>query len=391
MRAIRLVFVKEVLDNLRDRRTVLGTLLMGALVGPITFALIFNLVLTKEMEKAEQALELTVSGAEHAPMLIRYLRAQGVKIETTPADPEALVKDRTEEIVLRIPADYGERWQAGQPALVEIIIDNSRREGGPSYGRVNALLQRYSQQVGAMRLQLRGISPLLAHPVFVRERDVSTAHGRGAMLVGMLPFFLLMTVFMGGMYLAIDATSGEKERQSLEPLLINPVPRWQIMLGKVFAAALFSAISAAVGLVAFHYAMMTVPTARLGFDINLGWPVIGLCFIITLPVTLVASCLQCIIAAFARGFREAQGYASFLIFIPMVPSIWLLYSPVKEQAWMATVPMLSQAMLINTLIRDEALPWDWLLYSWGGSLLLGAGLCFVAASLYNRPRMIFTD
>ncbi len=391
MRAIRLVFIKEVLDNLRDRRTVLGTLLMGALIGPITFAVIFNVILAQEIEKAERPLQLAVAGQEHAPMLIRYLRQQGVLIVAAGADPEDLVKERTEEIVLRIPGDYQQRWRKGTPAVVEIITDNSRREGDNAYYRLEALLQQYSQQIGAMRLQLRGVNPLLVQAVFIREKDVSTAEARGAMLVGMLPFFLLMTVFMGGMYLAIDATSGEKERQSLEPLLINPVPRWQIMLGKVFAAALFSAVSAAIGLVAFHYAMMTVPTETLGFEFNLDWPVIIACFFIALPLTLVASSLQCIIAAFARGFREAQGYASFLVFIPMLPSVWLLYSPVKEQAWMSAVPMLSQVMLLNRLIRNETLPVEWIVYSWCGSLLLGACLCLVAAGLYNRPRMIFTD
>jgi sodium transport system permease protein len=391
MRAIRLVFMKEVLDNLRDRRTVLGTLFMGALIGPITFAVIFNVILAQEIEKAEQALQLPVAGQEHAPMLIAYLRQQGVLIVAAGADPEGLVKERTEEIVLRIPDDYQQRWRKGTPAVVEIITDNSRREGDNAYYRLEALLQQYSQQIGAMRLQLRGVNPLLGQAVFIREKDVSTAAARGAMLVGMLPFFLLMTVFMGGMYLAIDATSGEKERQSLEPLLINPLPRWQIMLGKVFAAALFSAVSALVGLVAFHYAMMTVPTETLGFEFNLDWPVIICCFFIALPLTLVASCMQCIIAAFARGFREAQGYASFLVFIPMVPSVWLLYSPIKEQAWMSAVPMLSQVMLLNRLIRNETLPLEWIAYSWCGSLLLGACLCLVAAGLYNRPAMIFTD
>jgi sodium transport system permease protein len=391
MRAIRLVFMKEVLDNLRDRRTVLGTLIMGALIGPITFAVIFNVILAQEIEKAEQALQLAVAGQAHAPMLIGYLRQQGVLIVAASADPEGLVKERTEEIVLRIPDDYPQRWRKGTPAVVEIITDNSRREGDNAYYRLEALLQQYSQQVGAMRLQLRGVNPLLGQAVFIREKDVSTAAARGALVVGMLPFFLLMSVFMGGMYLAIDATSGEKERQSLEPLLINPLPRWQIMLGKVFAAALFSAVSALIGLVAFHYAMMTVPTETLGFEFNLDWPVIISCFFIALPLTLVASCLQCIIAAFARGFREAQGYASFLVFIPMVPSVWLLYSPIKEQAWMSGVPMLSQVMLLNRLIRNEPLPLEWIAYSWCGSLLLGACLCLVAAGLYNRPAMIFTN
>ena len=277
------------------------------------------------------------------------------------------------------------------PAVVEIIIDHSRQDSGSAYGRLQTLLQQYSQQTGGRRLQLRGINPILVRAVAIRDVDVSTPESRGARLVGMLPFFLLMTVFMGGMYLAIDATSGEKERQSLEPLLINPVPRWQIMLGKVFAAALFSGASMVVSLVAFHYAMMTVPAESFGFQINLDWWVISQCFIIALPLTLVASCLQCIIAAFAKGFREAQGYASVLVFIPMVPSFWLIFSPVKEQLWMSTVPLLSQVVLLNNLIRGEALPFSWVVYSWGTTLLLGVALSVVAAGLYNRPRMIFAE
>jgi sodium transport system permease protein len=193
------------------------------------------------------------------------------------------------------------------------------------------------------------------------------------------------------MYLAIDATSGEKERQSLEPLLINPVPRWQIMFGKVLAAALFSATSMGVGLIAFHLAMKTVRADSFGFQLNLDLWVVLQCFIVALPLTLVASCLQCIIAAFARGFREAQGYASMLVFIPMIPSFWLIFSPVKEEFWMSCVPLLSQVMLLNNLIRGESLPALWIASSWASTLLLGALLSLVAASLYNRPRMIFTN
>ena len=251
MNAIGLVFCKEVVDNLRDRRTVFGTLLFGSLIGPLVFALMFNLTISKEAEKAEQALELPVIGREYAPNLVDFLRRQGVVVEAGPDDPEQLVEDKTEDLVLRIPADYPELWRSGNPAIVEIIVDHSRPEVARTYARLAQLLQGYSQATGSRRLQLRGVNPALASAVVVREVDVSTPASRGAVLVGTLPFFLLMTVFMGGMYLAIDATSGEKERQSLEPLLINPVPRWQIMLGKVLAAALFSATSMGVGLIAF--------------------------------------------------------------------------------------------------------------------------------------------
>jgi sodium transport system permease protein len=391
MSAIRIVFVKEVIDNLRDRRTVLGTLLLGALIGPITFALIFNLVISQEQEKAENVLELSVVGQENAPNLVTYLQRNDVRVIVGPADPEGRVREKMEDMVLRIPDAYAQQWQAGNPAVLEIVVDRSRRDVSSSLGRLRILLQRYGQQIGSMRLQLRGVNPALAQAVVVSEVDLSTPESRGAMLVGTLPFFLLMTVFMGGMYLAIDATSGEKERQSLEPLLINPVPRWQIMFGKVLAAALFSAASMTVGLVAFHFAMLTVPAAALGFQINLDWPVVGQCFLIALPLTIVASCLQCIIAAAAKGFREAQGYASMLVFIPMIPSLWLIFSPVKEEFWMSTVPLLSQVVLLNNLIRGEALQWSWLVSSWLGTLALGALLCVVASSLYNRPRMIFTN
>jgi sodium transport system permease protein len=350
----------------------------------------FNVAISKEQRKAEAPLVLPIQGGEHAPRLLEYLRQQGVQVQESPVDPEAAVLDKSADLVLRVPADYPERWQAGRPALLELIVDKSRQDVAGSLARTQRLLQGYGQQTGAMRLQLRGVNPLLARAVAVNEIDLSTPQSRGARLTGTLPFFLLVTVFMGGMYLAIDATSGEKERLSLEPLLINPVPRWQIMLGKVLAATLFSAAAMVVGLVGFHYAMGTIPVASMGLQLRLGWSEVVLVFFIALPLSLVASCLQCIIAAFARGFREAQGLASLLVFIPMLPSFWLIVSPSREEAWMSFVPLLSQVVMINSLIRGEGLAMSWLANSWLTTLGLGVLLCFAAASLYNRPRMILS-
>lgn len=391
MSIVGVVFAKEVRDNLRDRRTVLSTLLFGALLGPLVFAVIFNLLIEQQVSQAQARLVLPVAGAEHAPNLIAYLRRAGVEITAAPATAEALVEARELDYALRIGPDYSASWQAGEPAIVELIADTTRRQAATNVQRVRGLLARYSQSVGAQRLQLRGIDPLLPQALVTRQLDVSTAQSRGAVLVGTLPFFLLMTVFTGGLYLAIDATSGEKERQSLEPLLINPVPRWQIMLGKVLAAALFSSASLAIGLAAFHFAMQTVPASALGFQINLGWPVIASCFLIAWPLTLIASCGQCILAAFARGFREAQAYASILTFIPMAPSLWLSLSPVKEQFWMSAVPLLSQVVLLNSTVRGDSVPPLWLASSWLGSLALGLALCWVASGLYNRPGLVVSN
>ena len=144
-----------------------------------------------------------------------------------------------------------------------------------------------------------------------------------------------------------------------------------------------------LGLVAFHFAMETIPAESFGFHLSLDWPVVLQCFFVVLPLTLVASCLQCILAAFARGFREAQSYGSMLMFLPMIPSFWLIFSPAKEEFWMSWVPLLSQVVLLNKLIRGEDFPALWIAASWCSTLLLGGVLSVIAASLYNRPRMIF--
>ena len=328
-------------------------------------------------------------GAEHARNLVDFLQRQQVEILAEPASPEAAVRSQRYDMVLRIPEKYAQQWRSGEPAEVEIIVDRSRREISSSYFRLQSMLNSYGQQTGALRLYLRGIDPSITRAVAVREIDLSTPSSRGALILGMLPFFVLMTVFIGGMYLAIDTTAGEKERQSLEPLLINPVPRWQIMSGKLASTFCFCVLTLVVALLAFAVATRLIPTEGLGVKLNLSPAMLIQSFILVLPVALVASALQTIIAAFSKGFREAQTYLSFLQLLPMVPSMWLMLSPVKEQFWMSWVPLLSQSALINKLAKDEAVEISWMAASLVGSTLLGLLLAVIAARLYNRPALVF--
>ena len=389
MKAWWCILVKEIKDNLRDRRAVASSLLFGPLLGPVVFTLMISTIAQQEQEKAEAPLKLPVAGEQHAPNLAGFLRRQGVEILSAPADPEAAVKSQQVDLVLRIPEKYPNQWRNGEPAEVEIIVDRSRREVGNAYRRLQGLLNSYGQQTGALRLYLRGIDPTIARAVAVREVDLSTPSSRGAVILGMLPFFVLMTVFIGGMYLAIDTTAGEKERQSLEPLLINPVPRWQIMSGKLASTFCFCVLTLVVALLAFAVATRVIPAEGLGIKLNLSPAMLSQCFILVLPVALIASALQTIIAAFSKGFREAQTYLSFLQLLPMIPGMWLVLSPVKEQFWMSWVPLLSQSVLINTMAKGEAVESSWGLASLAGSTLLGVLLAVIAARLYSRPALIF--
>lgn len=384
------VFIKEFIDNFRDRRVILNTLVLGPLMGPVIFAVMISFITSETIERTESDLELAVVGADNAPNLVGFLKRQGVVIQEPPDDPEAAVRDEREEVILRIPGDYGEHWNAGKPARVEVIADLSRRYTDTTLSRVRSLIGGYNKQIGHLRLQLRGVSPELTTPVQLQTVDLSTPESRGGMVLAFLPYFILITVFMGSMHMAIDTTAGERERKSLEPLLINPLPRWQIMAGKLAATTVFALLTLALGLIAFVYAMGFLPTAQMGIALNLDFRVAGWAFLMCAPAALMAAALLTILAAFAKSFREAQSYMGLVILVPMIPSFWMLINPAKTETWMTLVPLLSQNAMILELVRGEPINFYWLGLTLASSLALALVLAMIAGTLYNRPKLIFT-
>ncbi|MBE9547906.1 MAG: ABC transporter permease [Proteobacteria bacterium] len=384
------VFKKEVKENFRDRRVIFTSLVIGPLFGPLLLIGMFSLMADKTSERMEEALELPVVGQQYAPNLINYLIQEGVEIKPAPNNPEAAVKAKDEDVVLRIPADFSERWDAGQRAIVEVIVDESRNHVGVTSQRLRRLLNAYSSQIGILRLQLRGVSPQILNPIMVKTIDQSTPTSRAARLLSFLPYILMIGAFVGGMHLAIDATAGEKERHSLEPLLINPVPRWQIMAGKLMATSFFAGLSVFLTVIAFRLLVPFLPADLLGTSISITNPMLLGILVVILPMAILASAFLTILASFAKSFREANSYMGLVTLIPMLPSFYLMINPVKAETWMMAVPLLSQNVLIHELIRGEQVSISWYLIAGGTTLGLGLVLAAIAATLYNRPRVIFS-
>ena len=385
------VFAKEVLDNFRDRRVILSTLVLGPLLGPVIFAVMISFMTSQATERMEAPLELPVIGAEHAPALIGFLQREGVIIQDPPDDPEGAIRREEEEIILRIGANFGEAWKEGRPAPLELIADQSLRYTGASISRVRGYLNAYSAQISHNRLQLRGVHPDLTRPLQITVVDLSTPESRGGMLLAFLPYFILITVFMGSMHMATDTTAGERERKSLEPLLINPLPRWQIMAGKLLATTLFALLTLALGLVAFVIAMGFLPTADMDMALNLDLRVAAWAFVLVAPAALLAAALLIILASFAKSYREAQSYMGMVILVPMIPSFWILIDPTRTETWMTLVPLLSQNVLILELVRGEPINTLWMLLSILSTTALALVLAAIAGTLYNRPKLIFTS
>jgi sodium transport system permease protein len=387
MNAIKVVWLKELRESFRDRRAVLNAVLLAPLIGPVIFVMITTIVLNREFERAAKPLPVPVAGAEHAANLIQGLVEMGLAPLPAPDDPETAVRNQTAEVVLRIPESFEQDWSQGKPAQVEIIYDSSRRDASTQVERLNAMLELYSKRSGAMRLMVRGLSPMLSASVVVARRDQATPQARGALLFAILPYFFVLTGFIGSMSLAIDTTAGERERQSLEPLLINPVPRSHILAGKLGATWVFSILSLSLSIIAFALASRMVPTEKLGMTFELGFGFAATVLVLMLPLLLLVVILQTLVSAFAKTYREAQTLLGLLQLIPVVPSILLTVLPIKPQLWMYAVPLLGQQLAIMQLLRGETVHAAEMSVSLLVTLLAAAFAFLYTARMYRTERL----
>ncbi|MEO8999370.1 MAG: ABC transporter permease [Rhodanobacter sp.] len=381
------VFLKEVKENLRDRRTLISAFLTGPLLGPVIFVMLINVTLNRELDKAEKSLPVPVIGAEYAPNLLNALRAGGVVPGAAVADPAQAVRKQDADVVLRIASNYGKAWRQGEPVQVELFYDSSQRDANTSVERVTQLVEGYARQQGALRLVARGLSPSTAWPLQVAKRDQATPQSRAVLMFAMLPYFFVITIFMGGMYLAIDLTAGERERQSLEPLFANPVARWKILCGKLAAISVFSTVSLLISLLAFAVVGQFIPAEKIGMELDLGVHFAAYVLLLMLPLVLLLSALQSMVAAFAKSYREAQTYLSLLMLVPLIPSALLSFMPIKAQAWMYAIPLLGQNLGIMQLLRGDGVSAEQIGLCLLGSLVAALIAVLVTIQLYRSERL----
>ncbi|MGH8287400.1 MAG: ABC transporter permease [Steroidobacteraceae bacterium] len=381
------VFWKEVRENLRDRRTVMNALVRGPLLLPVLFLVMVNLQVSAQFRNAKKPLPVPVVGAANAPNLVTALTQMGMEAEAAPKDPDGAVQAQRDDLVLVIPPGYAAHWNRGQTAAVRLVYDSSRRASNQSAERLRNMLKSYALITAAQRMIARGLSPSVALPLVPEDRDQATAQSRGALLFAFLPYFIIVIAFLGGMYLAIDTTAGERERQSLEPLLANPVPRWSVLLGKLSATTLFAMVSMALGVVGFAVAGRYMDVRRLNMVIDLGVHFFAVTLLLMLPLVLLLTCLQTLVSAFAKSYREALTYLSLLMVIPVLPSLLLVMIPVKGQTWMYAVPLLGQQLGIMRLLRGEMPSAVEIVVCLLGSLLAAAVTFAVALRIYGSERL----
>jgi sodium transport system permease protein len=391
MRALLTVFAKEFLENLRDRRTLMSALLFGPLFGPLLFGLMVSRMLNQSVLEWDEPLRLTISGSEYAPGLTRYLEAKGVtltKANLSENEARAAVRGGAVPVVLIIPKEYGPRFQAAAPAPVLLVADSADSQTRKSADRARIILGGYASSIAQLRLQIRGVNPLLAVPVAVNDVDVATPAGRAVVVLGFMTYFVLFAVLMGGLYLAIDSTAGERERGSLEALLSLPVARSSLVGGKILATCAYMCISLALSLMAFVCVFRFVPLERLGMSANLGVGTALIFFAICLPFVPLGAALMTFVASFTRSYREAQTYLTTVLLVPTLPIAFASIYSLKTQSSLMFIPSLSQHLLMTSVLKDEAVAALDVWVSAAASLAVAVLLMVLTARHWRRETML---
>lgn len=344
------VLRKEIKDSLRDRRAWLAAML-PAILGPAL--MIFLLGSVAQTRSDADDLTLSVIGKDNAPDLIAYLEENDIVIEVFEGDPKTEIQAKNQTVILAIPEDYGEKFSSFEPADVQLFADTSLDKSQISSHRIQNLIAAYGGRIGALRLMMRGVNPTVASPVRLETRDFSTHESRASKILASLQMLLLMAAFFGGAPFAIDTTAGERERKSLEPLLVHPLTSFQIMGGKWLTVVLYGLLASLLVVLSTALALKFASLEALGVDPKLTPAMQVSIFLMLVPMALLASSAQMLASLFAKTFKEAQTYLGMLTLAPALPVMVVMFKDLKTASWMYFVPILSQQQLLTTVMRGE--------------------------------------
>ena len=367
-----IVFRKELIDALRDRRTLLMVLLSSVAIGPVVLVLISALV--SGIEKRAEAREVVVVGMAHGPTLVNYLQRQTYTLREAPADWETLLEDsKLADPVLVITPGFEDELARGLVPVVEVVGSSANQRASTGMRRLLNLVEGYTREQALLRLAVRGVSPAALGAVQVEERDLANPASRAAQLATMVPYFVLMAVLYGALNAALDTTAGERERGSLEPLLMNPSARAALVLGKWGAVASIGMLIAVLSCFSFLPGQWLLQSETLAALFRFGAPEALRFLALLLPLAGALSAMLMAIAIRCKTFKEAQANATIVVLGVSLLPLMTLFNQEGEQAWHLWVPVLAQVVLMGRVLKGEPTAWP--------EHLLPLAICVVVAAL----------
>lgn len=383
-----IVFAKELADALRDRRTLMRLLIPALLMGPLMLMGLSGLLASFETQSEKR--EIAVYGMEHAPTLKNYLQRQTYMVielqgESTRTSYENRLRDgKMRAPLLVIREGFEQQLREGEPAEVEIVTDRSNQRASAGVGQLRALLQGFSAERATLNLATRGVSVRLLEPLEVQERDLASSQARAAQLTAMIPMFIIMAMLYGALTAALDSTAGERERGSLEPLLMNPVPHGALVAGKWGAVALLGMTVALLSSLSFVPAQWFIQSDSLQAMFQFGTREVLAFWLLQIPLAAGLSALLMALAIRSKTYKEAQAGSTLVITAASLTPMVNLLNPGGDAPWYLWVPGLAQNTLMLQVLKGETLQWGQVV----PGVLVGVVLTVVALAYVARSMRV---
>jgi sodium transport system permease protein len=360
LNAARLATVtrKELTDLLRDRKSIFWALFAVAISGPLVLGVMYFAI--KAVSDRVERITAPIHNAAQAPDLVRHLERRGIRIENVAADFEEKIAQGDLDVVVRIDEHYAEDLAAGRAARITLVLDSSRDRTGPVAQRLSRELRAYADQIGTERLILRGIAPTVSRPLAIEELDLSTPAQKSARIFQLMAFYALFAGLMGAIAAALDVTAGERERQTLEPLLATPVGAGELALGKWLAVSLVNLLAITTSLVGFLLALQVVPLARLGLPFEFGLAQFAGFMAVLVPFAFMVPAVLLFFGANGKTAKEAQSSLSMGVSLVGLLPLVSFFRQSKAPWWDVWVPVNGQFGVLTKVLRGEPIPTlDW--------------------------------
>ena len=375
---LALVARKEFTDLLRDRKSIFWALFAVAISGPLVVGILY-FVLQSVTDRIDKTTAPIVN-AKLAPDLVRHLERRGIKIDVDPKDYESRVKSGDLDAVIVIEPNFAAALASGRAARMTLVTESSRDRSAPIAGKLAREIDAYADQIGKERLLLRGVSPTVANPVRVETLDLASAEQRGSKFLQIMSFYALFAGLMGAIAAALDVTAGERERQTLEPLLTTPVTVYELAIGKWLAVSGVNLLAVTTSLIGFLLALQLVPLGKLGVPFSFGAREFAGFMAVLVPFAFMVPAVMLVFGSAGKTAKEAQSSLSMGVSLVGLLPLMSFFRQTKAPWWDVWVPVNGQYAVLSKVLRSEAIAGG----DWAAMWAVPALVCAVALSVFAQ-------
>lgn len=352
MKLILAIAYKELIDALRDRRTMLMVLLVTLFGMPLLMVAMSEV--TNRFETQIEKKEIWVAGINNAPELKNYIERQGVQIKDAPLDYELQLQTKTLiDPVLVIPDEFQQKLDQGERPTVLIVLDVANQDTQTGVIPLKQLLQGFSSEKAGLNLAMRGVSSDMLNVVDVKEHHLSRTTDSGAQLKSVMSMVLILTMISAGLYAAIDTSAGERERGSLEPLMMNPVSNWKFTIGKWLAVGGLTMLVVVFSVLSIFPASFLIRNETIKIMLQFSGTEMLLMILVLLPLGLCLSAVQIAIAINGKSHKEAQARCTILLVAAPLISMISMFKQGADPAWFKWMPLLAQNQLMSKILNND--------------------------------------